>query len=40
VVHGVLSVVDSTDFNAVEPAVGFPASLSDFHDFPYKYTVG
>ncbi|HZO79926.1 MAG TPA: S8 family serine peptidase, partial [Solirubrobacteraceae bacterium] len=39
-VHGVLSVIDSTDFGAFEPAVGFPESYSDFHDFPYAYTVG
>ena len=37
---GTLSVVDSTDFGATEPAIGFPASLSDFHDFAYAYTVG
>jgi hypothetical protein len=23
-----------------EPAIGFPASFSDFHDFAYAYTVG
>jgi hypothetical protein len=39
-VTGTLSVVDSTDFSAVEPAIGFPGSVSDFHDFPYSYTVG
>ena len=39
-VHGVLSVIDSTDFGVPEPAVGFPESFSDFHDFPYAYTVG
>ena len=39
-VNGTLSVIDSTDFAATEPAIGFPASLSDFHDFAYAYTVG
>jgi len=39
-VHGTLSVIDSTDFGATEPAIGFPASYSDFHDFAYAYTVG
>jgi hypothetical protein len=39
-VNGVLSVIDSTDWGALEPAVGFPASFSDFHDFAYAYTVG
>ncbi len=39
-VNGVLSVVDSTDWGATEPAVGFPASVSDFQDFSYAYTVG
>jgi hypothetical protein len=39
-VHGTLSVVDSTDWGATEPAVGFPESYSDFHDFSYAYTVG
>ena len=39
-VHGTLSVVDSTDWGATEPAVGFPASASDFHDFAYAYKVG
>jgi hypothetical protein len=39
-VNGALSVVDSTDFAASEPAIGFPASFSDFHDFTYAYTVG
>ena len=39
-VNGFLSVVDSTDWGAVEPSVGFPASFSDFHDFAYAYTVG
>jgi hypothetical protein len=39
-VHGVLSVVDSTDFGVPEPDIGFPESYSDFHDFPYAYTVG
>jgi Subtilase family len=40
VVDGTLSVIDSTDWGAFEPAVGFPASFSDFHDFSYAYTVG
>ncbi len=39
-VNGVLSVVDSTDWGGSEPALGFPASFSDFHDFAYAYTVG
>jgi hypothetical protein len=38
-VNGVLSVIDSTDWGAVEPAIGFPL-FSDFHDFAYAYTVG
>jgi hypothetical protein len=38
-VRGILSVIDSTDFAAQEPALGFPLS-SDFHDFAYAYTVG
>jgi hypothetical protein len=39
-VNGTLSVIDSTDWGASEPAVGFPASFSDFRDFAYAYTVG
>ena len=39
-VTGTLSVIDSTDWGGSEPAVGFPASFSDFHDFSYAYTVG
>jgi Subtilase family len=39
-VTGTLSVIDSTDYTAVEPAIGFPGSISDFHDFAYAYTVG
>jgi len=39
-VTGVLSVIDSTDWGAFEPAIGFPTSASDFHDFAYAYTVG
>jgi hypothetical protein len=39
-VHGTLSVIDSTDYGATEPAIGFPASNSDFHDFAYAYKVG
>jgi hypothetical protein len=38
-VTGTLSVIDSTDFAATEPAIGFPL-FSDFHDFGYAYTVG
>ena len=38
-VNGTLSVIDSTDWGAAEPAVGFPTSYSDFHDFTYAYTV-
>ncbi len=38
-VNGTLSIIDSTDFAAVEPAIGFPL-FSDFHDFDYTYTVG
>lgn len=38
-VNGTLSVIDSTDFAATEPAIGFPL-FSDFHDFAYAYTVG
>jgi hypothetical protein len=39
-VDGVLSVIDSTDWGAFDPAVGVPTSWSDFHDFAYAYTVG
>jgi hypothetical protein len=39
-VNGTLSVIDSTDWGGFEPAIGFPASFSDFHDFAYAYTVG
>jgi hypothetical protein len=39
-VNGTLSVIDSTDLTDTEPAVGFPTSFSDFHDFAYAYTVG
>jgi hypothetical protein len=38
-VNGTLSVIDSTDFTAFEPDIGFPL-FSDFHDFAYAYTVG
>jgi hypothetical protein len=38
-VHGTLSVIDSTDFGATEPDIGFPL-FSDFHDFAYAYKVG
>jgi hypothetical protein len=38
-VHGTLSVIDSTDYAATDPAIGSPL-LSDFHDFSYAYTVG
>ena len=40
VVNGTLSVIDSTDLTDTEPALGFPTSFSDFHDFAYAYTVG
>jgi hypothetical protein len=39
-VNGTLSVIDSTNWGAREPAIGFPESSSDFHDFAYAYTVG
>jgi len=39
-VTGVLSVIDSTDWGAAEPAIGVATSYSDFHDFAYAYTVG
>jgi hypothetical protein len=39
-VQATLSVIDSTDWGATEPAVGFPASYNDFHDFAYAYTAG
>jgi hypothetical protein len=39
-VSGFLSVIDSTDWGGFEPALGFPASYSDFQDFAYAYTVG
>jgi hypothetical protein len=39
-VNGTLSVVDSTDWGADEPALGYPASWSDFRDFSYAYTAG
>jgi hypothetical protein len=38
-VNGILSVIDSTDPAAFEPALGF-SLFSDFHDFAYAYTVG
>ncbi len=38
-VHGTLTVVDSTDYAAREPAIGFPL-FSDFHIFHYAYKVG
>jgi hypothetical protein len=38
-VTGVLSVIDSTDWGAAEPAIGVATSYSDFHDFAYAYTV-
>jgi hypothetical protein len=37
-VNGTLSVIDSTDWGSYEPALGAPASYSDFHDFTYAYT--
>jgi Subtilase family len=39
-VSGTLSVIDSTDWGALDPAIGVSASYSDFHDFAYAYTVG
>jgi hypothetical protein len=33
-------LIDSTDLTDSEPALGFPESFSDFHDFGYAYTVG
>jgi hypothetical protein len=39
-VSGTLSVIESTDLTDTEPAVGFPTSFSDIHDFAYAYTVG
>jgi len=39
-VNGTLSVIDSTDWGGYEPAVGFPASYSDFRDLSYAYTAG
>jgi hypothetical protein len=38
-VNGTLSVIDTTEPGAFEPAIGFPL-FSDFHDFAYAYTVG
>jgi Subtilase family len=38
-VNGTLSVIDTTDPEFSEPAIGFPL-FSDFHDFAYAYTVG
>jgi hypothetical protein len=38
-VTGTLSVIDSSDPEVSEPALGFPL-FSDFHDFAYAYTVG
>jgi hypothetical protein len=38
-VSGILSVIDSSDPQASEPALGAPL-FSDFHDFAYAYTVG
>jgi hypothetical protein len=39
-VTGTLSVVDSTDWGAGDPALGVAESFSDFHDFSYAYTAG
>jgi hypothetical protein len=39
-VSGTLSVIDSTDWGGLEPAIGVQASFSDFHDFSYAYTAG
>jgi Subtilase family len=38
-VHGTVSVIESTDFGASDPDIGFPLT-SDFHDFAYAYKVG
>jgi hypothetical protein len=38
-VNGTLSVIDTTEPGATEPAIGFPL-FSDFHAFAYAYTVG
>ena len=38
-VSGTLSVIDSTDWGGTEPAIGFPDSFSDFHDFAYSSCV-
>jgi hypothetical protein len=38
-VKGTLSVIESTDFGASDPAIGF-SLFSDFHDFAYAYKVG
>ena len=38
-VNDTLSVIDTTDPEFSEPAIGFPL-FSDFHDFAYAYTVG
>jgi Subtilase family len=38
-VRGTLSVIDSTDYSASDPDIGFPL-ISHFHDFAYAYTVG
>ncbi len=39
-VHGVLSVIESSDFGVADPAIGVQESYADFHDFAYAYTVG
>jgi subtilase family protein len=39
-VTGTLSVIDSTDFGVLDPAIGVSESYSDFHDFAYAYSVG
>jgi hypothetical protein len=39
-VKATLSVIDSTDYGATEPDIGFAASYNDFHDFAYAYKVG
>jgi hypothetical protein len=39
-VHGTLSVIDSTDWTGIEPALGYLTSYSYFHYFGYAYTVG
>ncbi len=39
-VNNVVSVIDSTAWGVLDPAIGVQESFSDFHDFAYAYTVG